>query len=63
MNPNDLQFEQGPIRPPNERKAAAALHAQLPVEPVPLCPVYKQRKFSLRTVEIKQDVLTAPHRG
>ena len=61
MNPKDLQFEQGPIRPPNEAQSLLLRFTRnCPWNQCLFCPVYKQRKFSLRTVEeIKQDILTA----
>ena len=54
-------FEQGPIRPPNEaRSLLLRLTRNCPWNQCLFCPVYKRRKFSLRTVEeIKQDILTA----
>jgi biotin synthase-like enzyme len=61
MNRKDLQFEQGPIRPPNEAQSLLLRFTRnCPWNQCLFCPVYKQRKFSLRTVaEIKEDVLTA----
>jgi len=61
MNPKDLQFEQGPIRPPNEAQSLLLRFTRnCPWNQCLFCPVYKQRRFSLRTVdEIKQDVLAA----
>jgi radical SAM superfamily enzyme YgiQ (UPF0313 family) len=61
MNPKDLQFEQGPIRPPNEAQSLLLRFTRnCPWNQCLFCPVYKQHKFSLRTVaEIKEDVLTA----
>ena len=55
------QFEQGPIRPPNEaRSLLLRLTRNCPWNRCLFCPVYKNRKFSLRTVdEIKQDILSA----
>ncbi len=54
-------FEQGPIRPPNEaRSLLLRLTRNCPWNQCLFCPVYKNRKFSLRTVdEIKQDILSA----
>lgn len=54
-------FEQGPIRPPNEaRSLLLRLTRNCPWNQCLFCPVYKNRKFSLRTVdEIKQDIQSA----
>ena len=54
-------FEQGPIRPPNEaRSLLLRFTRNCPWNQCTFCPVYKNRKFSLRTVdEIKQDILAA----
>lgn len=56
-----LSFEQGPIRPPNEsRSLLLRLTRNCPWNRCLFCPVYKGRKFSLRTVdEIKTDIRTA----
>jgi biotin synthase-like enzyme len=56
-----LKFEQGPIRPPNEsRSFLLRLTRNCPWNQCRFCPVYKDRKFSLRSIEeIKQDILTA----
>lgn len=56
-----LNFEQGPIRPPNEaRSLLLRLTRNCPWNQCLFCPVYKGRKFSLRTVEeIKDDIRTA----
>lgn len=56
-----MQFEQGPIRPPNE---AASLLLRFtrncPWNRCEFCPVYKGRKFSRRTAEeIREDILAA----
>ena len=61
MATNHHQFEQGPIRPPNEaRSLLLRLTRNCPWNQCLFCPVYKNRKFSLRTVdEIKQDILSA----
>lgn len=61
MNQNVYNFEQGPIRPPNEaRSLLLRLTRNCPWNQCLFCPVYKRRKFSLRTVkEIKQDIQTA----
>jgi histone acetyltransferase (RNA polymerase elongator complex component) len=58
----DIQasFEQGPIRPPSEaRSLLLRLTRNCPWNRCLFCPVYKKRKFSLRTVaEIKEDIET-----
>jgi hypothetical protein len=56
-----LTFEQGPIRPPNEaRSLLLRLTRNCPWNQCLFCPVYKKRKFSLRTVEeIKADISAA----
>ena len=61
MKPEDLSFEQGPIRPPNEaRSLLLRLTRNCPWNQCLFCPVYKRRKFSLRPVdEIKQDIRAA----
>jgi biotin synthase-like enzyme len=61
MNNIHQQFEQGPIRPPNEaRSLLLRLTRNCPWNQCLFCPVYKNRKFSLRTVdEIKQDIQSA----
>ena len=61
MTNNNLSFEQGPIRPPNEaRSLLLRITRNCPWNQCLFCPVYKRRKFSLRTVdEIKQDIQTA----
>jgi biotin synthase-like enzyme len=61
MNEPVLNFEQGPIRPPNEaRSLLLRFTRNCPWNQCLFCPVYKGRKFSLRTVdEIKQDIQTA----
>jgi len=61
MTDNNLSFEQGPIRPPNEaRSLLLRVTRNCPWNQCLFCPVYKRRKFSLRTVdEIKQDIQTA----
>jgi biotin synthase-like enzyme len=61
MKPKDLQFEQGPIRPPNEAQSLLLRFTRnCPWNRCEFCPVYKGRKFSLRSVEdIKQDIQTA----
>ncbi len=57
----NLQFEQGPIRPPNESKSfLLRITRNCPWNQCLFCPVYKGRKFSLRSVdEIKNDIRTA----
>ena len=64
MNPTTIEtaaFEQGPIRPPNEsRSFLLRITRNCPWNQCLFCPVYKSRKFSLRTVEeIKTDIQTA----
>ncbi len=61
MTNSNLSFEQGPIRPPNEaRSLLLRITRNCPWNQCLFCPVYKGRKFSLRTVdEIKQDIQTA----
>ncbi|MCD6304749.1 MAG: radical SAM protein [Deltaproteobacteria bacterium] len=56
----EYSFEQGPIRPPNEaRSLLLRVTRNCPWNQCRFCPVYKKRKFSLRTVEeIKQDIST-----
>ncbi|MBW1944054.1 MAG: radical SAM protein [Deltaproteobacteria bacterium] len=55
------RFEQGPIRPPNEaRSLLLRVTRNCPWNQCLFCPVYKNKKFSLRSVdEIKQDIQTA----
>ena len=57
----EVSFEQGPIRPPNEAQSfLLRVTRNCPWNQCTFCPVYKKRKFSLRTVdEIKQDIQTA----
>ena len=61
MTEKKLSFEQGPIRPPNEaRSLLLRVTRNCPWNQCMFCPVYKGRKFSLRTVnEIKRDIQTA----
>jgi histone acetyltransferase (RNA polymerase elongator complex component) len=61
MNNSHHRFEQGPIRPPNEaRSLLLRFTRNCPWNRCLFCPVYKTRKFSLRTVaEIKQDIKVA----
>jgi len=56
-----LSFEQGPIRPPNEaRSFLLRITRNCPWNLCRFCPVYKKKKFSLRTVEeIKEDIQAA----
>ena len=60
MGPNEMRFEQGPIRPPNEaRSLLLRVTRNCPWNQCRFCPVYKGRKFSLRTVEeVKGDIET-----
>jgi biotin synthase-like enzyme len=57
----EFSFEQGPIRPPNEAQSLLLrLTRNCPWNQCLFCPVYKGRKFSLRSVEeIKKDIQTA----
>jgi hypothetical protein len=61
LKPDDLSFEQGPIRPPNEaRSLLLRLTRNCPWNQCLFCPVYKRNKFSLRSVdEIKKDIQAA----
>ncbi|MGB5984699.1 MAG: radical SAM protein [Desulfobacterales bacterium] len=61
MRPTPSAFEQGPIRPPNEaRSLLLRLTRNCPWNQCLFCPVYKKRKFSLRSVaEIKADIRAA----
>ncbi len=61
MNSISPKFEQGPIRPPNEaRSLLLRITRNCPWNRCRFCPVYKRRKFSLRSVkEIKQDIQAA----
>ncbi len=56
-----FDFEQGPIRPPNEaRSLLLRFTRNCPWNQCLFCPVYKKRKFALRTpTEIKEDIQTA----
>jgi radical SAM superfamily enzyme YgiQ (UPF0313 family) len=56
-----FHFEQGPIRPPNEAQSLLLrVTRNCPWNQCLFCPVYKGRRFSLRTVgEIKEDIQTA----
>jgi len=59
-DPARLSIEQGPIRPPSEaRSLFIRLTRNCPWNRCLFCPVYKRRKFSLRTIEeIKADIDT-----
>jgi len=61
MNSKNLSFEVGPIRPPSEaRSLLLRLTRNCPWNQCRFCPVYKGRKFSLRSIEdIEQDIQTA----
>jgi len=61
MPQKKLSFEQGPIRPPNEaRSLLLRVTRNCPWNQCLFCPVFKNTKFSLRTVdEIKEDIRTA----
>ena len=61
MQPETNTFEQGPIRPPSEaRSLLLRITRNCPWNHCLFCPVYKGRKFSLRTVaEIKADIQVA----
>jgi len=58
MSNEGMSFEQGPIRPPSEAKSLLLRFTRnCPWNQCLFCPVYKGRKFSLRSVgEIKQDI-------
>ncbi|RLB27925.1 MAG: radical SAM protein [Deltaproteobacteria bacterium] len=61
ISESNLSFEQGPIRPPNEARSLLLRVARnCPWNQCLFCPVYKEQKFSLRTVEeVKKDIQTA----
>ncbi len=61
MEVDTYRFEQGPIRPPNEAQSLLLRFTRnCPWNHCQFCPVYKKRKFSLRTVdEIKEDIRMA----
>jgi len=61
MTPRNLQFEQGPIRPPNEAQSLLLRFTRnCPWNRCLFCPVYKGRTFALRPVaEIKADIESA----
>ena len=56
-----FDFERGPIRPPNEAQSLLLrVTRNCPWNQCLFCPVYKTKKFSLRTVEeIKEDIQAA----
>ncbi len=60
MAENDYDFEQGPIRPPNEaRSLLLRVTRNCPWNQCLFCPVYKGKKFSLRSPEeVKKDIQT-----
>jgi histone acetyltransferase (RNA polymerase elongator complex component) len=60
MMQEQWDFEQGPIRPPSEAQSLLLrITRNCPWNQCLFCPVYKNRKFSLRTVdEIKGDIRT-----
>jgi radical SAM superfamily enzyme YgiQ (UPF0313 family) len=57
QNPT-TEFEQGPIRPPNEAHSLLIrVTRNCPWNQCTFCPVYKGTRFSLRPVEhVKQDI-------
>lgn len=61
MRVEDLSFELGPIRPPNEAKSLLLRFTRnCPWNQCLFCPAYKKRKFSLRSLdEIKKDIQAA----
>lgn len=61
MNSSRTGFEQGPIRPPNEAQSLLLRFTRnCPWNQCLFCPVYKGKKFSLRTLEeIKEDIQAA----
>jgi len=61
MKNRSYDFEQGPIRPPNEaRSLLLRFTRNCPWNQCLFCPVYKNTQFSRRSVdEIKQDIITA----
>ncbi len=61
MDSHAKGFEQGPIRPPNEAQSLLLrVTRNCPWNQCLFCPVYKGRKFSLRSVdEIKEDIRSA----
>jgi hypothetical protein len=53
MTADDLGFEQGPNRPPNEAHSLLLrLTRNCPWNQCQFCPVYKKRKFSLRSLRV-----------
>jgi hypothetical protein len=58
---NPIAYEQGPIRPPSEaRSLLLRLTRNCPWNQCRFCPVYKKKKFSLRSIdEIKNDIEAA----
>ncbi len=62
MTTKHMSFEQGPIRPPNEAKSLLLRFTRnCPWNQCLFCPVYKGKKFSLRTVEEIRDDIQAAH--
>jgi len=61
MGAEKLNFELGPIRPPNEaRSLLLRFTRNCPWNQCLFCPAYKKRRFSLRTLdEIKRDIKIA----
>jgi len=61
ISESNSSFEQGPIRPPNEAQSLLLrVTRNCPWNQCLFCPVYKEQKFSLRTVEeVKKDIQTA----
>jgi len=61
MGAESLNIELGPIRPPNEaRSLLLRFTRNCPWNQCLFCPVYKKRKFSLRSLdEIKKDIQAA----
>jgi len=61
MGAENLSFELGPIRPPNEaRSLLLRFTRNCPWNQCLFCPAYKKRKFSLRSLdEIKKDIQAA----
>ncbi len=61
MTSENMTYELGPIRPPNEaRSLLLRLTRNCPWNQCLFCPVYKHRKFSMRSVaEIKDDIRAA----
>jgi len=61
MKSGNMSFEQGPIRPPSEAQSLLIrVTRNCPWNQCLFCPVYKGKKFSLRTVEeITKDIRAA----